>query len=118
MLWSGLEPTVGVICACLPTLGPIFKRQTLQSFIQSLNGIFLLGSRHSKDSHRSLPILRDQASRKRQTDQRLFYPMDDEQSLSTTVQPESKHENHSGGFPLRGIRVNSSVETKLDQRAA
>ena len=42
--------------------------------------------------------------------------MEDAESSVATVQPGSKHENHSGELPIGAIMANGNTEIKLDQR--
>ena len=102
ILWSATEPCVGIICACLPTLGPIFHRRALQAIIKSVGSFFAIQSKRSSDSQFSLPITKQPVGRRppNDTKARPFYPMDDEHSLVTTVQPSSENERGPEEFPL------------------
>lgn len=48
IIWSAIEPCFGIICACLPTLGPIFRGRSPESLIGRLSGLFNGGSSSSK----------------------------------------------------------------------
>ena len=118
ILWSATEPCVGVICACLPTLGPVFQRRTLQAIIKSIGSFFTIHSKRSNNSQFSLPTVKEPVTRKPRSDSkaRPFYPMDDEQSLVTTVQPLSENERGLEEFPLESIMVNNRLERDVEQR--
>ena len=118
VLWSAIEPCVGIICACLPTLGPVFQRRTLQAIIDSVGSFFTIHSKQNSDSQYSLPTVNELVTRKQPSDSkaRPYYPMDDEQSLVTSVQPLSENERRPEDFPLESIMVNSSMERNVEQR--
>ena len=109
---------MGVICACLPTRGPIFQRRTLQAIIRSVGSFFTIYFKRSSDSQFSLQIVKDPGTQKPPSDlkARPFYPMDDEQLLVETVQSLSENESAQGEFPLESIMVNSSLERNVEQR--
>lgn len=110
---------MGVICACLPTLGPVFQRRTLQDFLHSLDNFFSIRSRRSEDRDLSLPINVNRnpvASRHGDSNGRPFYPMDDEQFLVTDVLPLPHNEREAAGYPLSSIIVNSSIQSSVEQR--
>ena len=118
ILWSAIEPCVGIICACLPTLGPIFQRRTLRAIVKSVVSFFAIHSKGSSDSQFSLPTVKEHVSRKSPSDSkaRQFYSLDDEQSLVTSVQPSSENERGLEEFPLESIMVNSRLERNVEQR--
>ncbi|KAG7005494.1 hypothetical protein G7Y79_00019g046740 [Physcia stellaris] len=44
-IWTVIEPCMGVICACLPTLGPLFQGgHSLETMIGTLRSYLRLGS--------------------------------------------------------------------------
>lgn len=94
-----------VICACLPTLGPIFQRRTLQNVRHSLDNFFSTRFGYSKDRDLSLPVNRSPVIVRRHSDSngRPFYPMDDEQSLVTDVLPLPQSERETEGYPLSSL---------------
>ena len=47
MLWTSIEPTLGVIGACLPTLGPLFQGVSPESVIRSIRSQISLHSLRS-----------------------------------------------------------------------
>ncbi|MCJ1246110.1 hypothetical protein MMC30_003315 [Trapelia coarctata] len=48
LIWSAIEPCTSIICACLPTLGPLFKGgRTPESLVNSLRSYFSNRSRSS-----------------------------------------------------------------------
>lgn len=47
MIWTSVEPTLGVIGACLPTLSPIFKGRSPASMIASVRSVLSLSSLRS-----------------------------------------------------------------------
>lgn len=56
MLWTSIEPTLGVVGACLPTLGPLFKGVSPESIIRSIRSQISLPSlRSPKDSPKKSP---------------------------------------------------------------
>ncbi|MCJ1312975.1 hypothetical protein MMC25_006651 [Agyrium rufum] len=44
IIWSAIEPCVGIICACLPTLGPIFRTHSFESWFGGIRSYMRLGS--------------------------------------------------------------------------
>ena len=49
-IWTGIEPCLGVICACLPCLGPLFREGgSTKSLFASARSFFRGSSAASKD---------------------------------------------------------------------
>ncbi|MCJ1352868.1 MAG: hypothetical protein MMC33_002852 [Icmadophila ericetorum] len=56
IIWSAIEPCFGIVCACLPTLGPVFRGRSTESLVGSLRrvtGMFGGGSGGSSGSGKS-----------------------------------------------------------------
>ena len=109
VLWSAIEPLVGVTCACLPTLGHVFKRRSLQSILHSLGSFFELRSRQSSKSQLSYSTRSGHSESKTK-------PMDDQQNLVTTVDSYLEHGKSSDDTPLQSMMVNSSLQKDTQQR--
>ena len=109
VLWSAIEPLVGVTCACLPMLGHVFQRRTLQSILHSLGSFFELRSRQSLKSQSS------RSTQSRHSEPKIRY-MDDQQNLVTTVNSCLERRNSIDGVPLQSTMVNSSPQSDAQQR--
>ena len=109
ILWSAIEPLVGVTCACLPTLGPVFQQRTLQSILHSLGSFFDLRSRQSAKSWVS------HSTRSGHSESKIR-PVNDQRSLVTTVDSRLEHGRSSENVPLQSIMVHSSLQSDVQQR--
>ena len=98
VLWSAIEPLVGITCACLPTLGHVFRQRTLQSILRSLGSFFDLHSRQSTKSRHSESKTR---------------PLNDQHNLATTVVSHLEDTRSSDIVPLQSIVV---TENGVQQR--
>lgn len=55
-IWSSVEPCIGIVCACLPTLQPLL-RYTIQRIFGSRVGRYLGSSENKLSSHtRNAPV--------------------------------------------------------------
>lgn len=101
-IWSSVEPCIGIVCACLPTLQPLLKSALKHILGSSLvAGKFGASSSHevelqrkariqrvssSRDKHRLLRSLDD--SQHRNNDERLILrPKEDKAILTTNSEP-------------------------------
>jgi len=115
-----------LICACLPTLGPIFRRQTVSSMMGSFRSFFSLSSSSEPDkriqSWRGTPLPDHQehkSSTRRHYNSRpnLFYPLADGQELVTHVEGCKGDMGEKAFFPSERIVVESDVERQVHERS-
>ena len=115
MIWSSIEPTVGVLCACLPTLGPVLNRHALESMISSVLSFFTIHSNHSEAT--SVPLSLDRPKKpKNDATARPFYPMDDEQSLVTDARGQRDSPEEGNTLSSKKIQVDTSFNMEVEGR--
>jgi len=112
---------VGLICACLPILAPIFPScAAVESVVGSVTGFFDRDSAQNKEN-RTWPRIAIPSSdakyqlhhSERITPQSL-YPLDDEQSLVTHAQGQRRGGSDIEAFPLKRVIVNGSMERRVE----
>lgn len=96
--WTIIEPSIGIVCACLPTLGPILRKpKAFLTFPRSISG--LLGKSHGHDTF--IPSRRNLTSMKKPPPtvrDSLFATSNDEISL-VKVQAQSDTNTHGTSHP-------------------
>ena len=119
VLWSVIEPLMGIICACLPTLGPVFQQRSLKSTVRNMSKFFFSHrSRQDNDVEYSRRITHGSATRRMYGDSSKagpFYPMDD-RAIVTTVTPLPKGERELVEYPSGQIVVDCTVERNSEDR--
>lgn len=128
-VWSSVEPCIGIVCACLPTLQPLFRR--------ALGAVWTTATRSSNNNSKGLTSSNMQSSKKRfkESDGRRFHyldsvdgnrqtPRDDEAILGHTngVEMDSlagdglSEKGSGGGNKSNGITVRHEFEWQVEPR--
>lgn len=115
VLWSSIEPCFGLICACLPTLGPVINQRSLQSIVVSLRSLLRVRSKSDIYADGSLNTQYRIQRAKEETAVPL-YLIDDQHSLSTQIRGREGKDESRESFPSEGIRVNRSFDVEVGGR--
>ncbi|KAF2232749.1 hypothetical protein EV356DRAFT_568444 [Viridothelium virens] len=115
ILWSSVEPCVGVICACLPTLRPVINRQSLYSTIASIRGLLSLRS-GSSDQTDSFLSAQNRFQHTKVQKLRPFYPMDEEHSLVRQVYGRAATNGGGESLPMQTIELERSLGADVGDR--
>lgn len=84
MLWTSIEPTLGVIGACLPTLRPLFQGISPESVIRSIRSQISLPSlRSHKGSPKSSPNATSHSGPSSDSNERFTHPVELAEGSST-----------------------------------
>ena len=86
-----IEPCLGVVCACLPTLAPLFQRQTIRLMLTKAANLFFQRSSQSGDSGDAIDRHTALETAPQSRTEGLPYGSHDELSLVPTDLSESIH---------------------------
>ena len=101
---------MGIICACLPTLGPIFQESwSPESLINSVKGYFQMRSR-SKSSVWSDNKHKD-SMRSGKSSVRDFRERPEDAVILTNVWGRRTNDTENGVMPVEGIFVQTKMST-------
>lgn len=126
MIWSNVEPCIGIVSACLPTMRPAL-RQVLDAwgishFRSSNNTDGAKASGSANQGGRRMVPSTNRHSYKNIT-KTTFRPDDDEVYLTTdiaraesVVNEETSQSNKSGGFAQESIGMNITVKQSFYQK--
>ncbi|KAA8642408.1 hypothetical protein EYZ11_009915 [Aspergillus tanneri] len=108
LIWTVVEPSVAVICACLPTLRPVLSYLLPRKFSLST------ASRKSKTAYGASGY--PKGSTTHSTDPQLLARLDDSGSMKalnqTTVQGGTGGDDHDSEGGMEGITVRHSIELR------
>ncbi|RHZ57293.1 putative integral membrane protein Pth11-like [Aspergillus thermomutatus] len=110
-IWSSVEPCIGIVCACLPTLQPLL-RSTLKSIFGSSRIAGKFGASSSQEveldrkrrnqrisgGHRKHRLFRSlDDSQRKSNDQRLILRPEEDEAILTTNSEAVEGDNFAGG---------------------
>ena len=123
IIWTSLEPTLGVVGACLPTIRPLFQGFSPESIINSIRSVISLHSRRgSRSNINSATGTHKAANSDGSESSKGFARLDDD------VEPAVEEAEPSGGqigrstresegaFGKAGMGNSTMVSIELDER--
>ncbi|KAL9102100.1 MAG: hypothetical protein Q9187_009165, partial [Circinaria calcarea] len=119
-IWTAIEPCMGVICACLPTLGPVFQGGYLpESLLGSFKSYLLLLSRSNRSkSSVENDVGREKLEQFHSTPVEAFHRMPEDAVISTNVHGRQLNDVENQAIPAEGIVVNTKLSTSDDDSRA
>lgn len=113
-IWTVIEPCLGVICACLPTLGPLFQgRHTLETLLGSIRSYLGIGS-HKNHCKTSINKSRSFDAWKSHTNQPAgtYHEMPDDAIFLTSIYGRQLEDVQSQNSTDEGVYARTNVSTK------
>lgn len=122
MLWTSIEPTLGVVGACLPTLGPLFKGVSPESIIRSIRSqISLPSMRSPKGSPKRSPTATTYSGPPSDSHERFAHSVEAAEGSSTVSNDitsmelqDRKQLEKTGGGKWNVIHVSQHVHQRTD----
>ena len=118
-IWTVIEPCMGIICACLPILGPVFQGgHSPESLIGSIRSYISVRTQKSNRSKSSIWESRahDTPKQSGNSSAKSFHKMPDDAIILTSVHGTQFDDAVSQDLPAEGIFVQTNVSTSDDDR--
>jgi hypothetical protein len=114
-VWSCVEPFIGIVCACLPTFAPFFRRWWTEKVTKSgKSGPYSSGSApHTSESGRRFS--KSKPKGKREWTRADYDNLGDEMELTHDISgPELGRRNDSSGDSVNGLKTAITVREEVD----